>query len=292
VAKTTTTAKTALIEYNRGIARVELTKSPLAYQIEVNRSIRFYAGNVERKDTLVFQAKLADSLGREITQTFRIKFREQATKGKPIVTPYKYDVFPALGKTLSPMDSIRIRLQKPVQGFNSQLVYFETGDDERSYLPDAGFRWNEIGNELTILKDYIPIRPKFTLAIEKRAFVSVEQDSSEAFKQSYEFQDLENYGSISGNVNTTKANTAYIVQLIHPDTKEVLYETKTNKSFSFPYIEPATYEMRAIEDLNKNGRWDIGNFKERTKPEAIYFFPNKLKIKANFQLTDLWISTQ
>jgi hypothetical protein len=83
-----------------------------------------------------------------------------------------------------------------------------------------------------------------------------------------------------------------VVQLIHPDTKEVLYETKTGKSFSFPYIEPATYEMRAIEDRNKNGRWDIGNFKGRTKPEAIYFFPNKLKIKANFQLTDLWISTQ
>ncbi len=292
VAKTTTTAKTALIEFNRGISRANLTKSPLVYQIEANRSIRFYAGNVERKDTLVFQAQLADSLGREITHTFRIKFREQLTKGKPIKTPYKFDVFPAMGKSLSPLDSIRIRLQKPVQGFNSQLVYFETGDDERSFLPDSGFRWNDIGNELTILKDYLPIRAKFTLAIEKKAFVSVEQDSSEAFKQSYEFQDLENYGSISGSVNTTKPNTAYVVQLIHPDSKEVLYETKTSKAFSFPYIEPATYEMRAIEDRNKNGRWDIGNFKDRTKPEAIYFFPNKLKIKANFQLTDLWISTQ
>lgn len=292
VAKTTTTAKTALIEFNRGLSTVHIDKTPLAYQIEQNRGIRFYSGNVEHKDTLVFQGRLADSLGREITQTFRIKFRELAKKEKPIKVPYKYDIFPGVGKLLSPLDSIRIRLQKPVQGFDSQAVYFETGDDERSYLPDAGFRWNALGNELTILKDYLPIRSKFTLAISKKAFVSVEQDSSEAFKQAFEMQDLENYGSIAGALNPAKANTSYVVQLIHPDTKEVLYETRTTKAFSFPYIEPATYEMRAIEDLNQNGRWDIGNFKKRVKPEAIYFFPTKLKIKANFQLTDLWISTQ
>jgi hypothetical protein len=105
-------------------------------------------------------------------------------------------------------------------------------------------------------------------------------------------QDLENYGSISGALNPAAANTSYVVQLIHPETKEIIYETKTMKNFVFPYVEPSTYEMRAIEDRNQNGRWDIGNFKTRIKPEAIYFFPTKIKIKANFQLTDLWISTQ
>ena len=292
VAKTTATAKTVFIEFNRGLGKVHIDKSPLAYQIEQNRGIRFYSGNVEHKDTLVFQGRLADSLGREMTHTFRIKFRELAKKEKPTKIPYKFDIFPSVGRLLSPQDSIRIRLQKPVQGFDSQAVYFETGEDERSYLPDAGFHWNSLGNELTIPTEYLPIRSKFTLAITKKAFVSVEQDSSEAFRQAFEMQDLENYGSISGAVNPAKANTSYVVQLIHPDTKEVLYETKTTKSFVFPYVEPATYEMRAIEDRNQNGRWDIGNFKERVKPESIYFFQTKLKIKANFQLTDLWISTQ
>lgn len=292
VAKTTATAKTVFIEFNRGLGKVHIDKSPLAYQIEQNRGIRFYSGNVEHKDTLVFQGRLADSLGREMTHTFRIKFRELAKKEKPTKIPYKFDIFPSVGRLLSPQDSIRIRLQKPVQGFDSQAVYFETGEDERSYLPDAGFHWNSLGNELTIPTDYLPIRNKFTLVIDKKAFVSVEQDSSEAFRQAFEMQDLENYGSISGAVNPAKANTSYVVQLIHPDTKEVLYETKTPKSFTFPYVEPATYEMRAIEDRNQNGRWDIGNFKERIKPESIYFFQTKLKIKANFQLTDLWISTQ
>jgi hypothetical protein len=292
VAKTTTTVKTSLVEFNRGLAKVVLEKSPLTYQIELNRGIRFYSGNVERKDTLVFQGQLMDSLGREITQTFRIKFRETAKREKPIKTAYKFDVFPVMGKLVSPNDSIRIRLQKPVVGFDSKLIYFETGDDERSYLPDEGFRWNSVGNELTIRKDYLPIRSKFSLAISKKAFVSVEQDSSETYKQAYEMQDLENYGSISGALNPTKANTSYVVQLIHPETKEIIYETKTMKNFVFPYVEPSTYEMRAIEDRNQNGRWDIGNFKTRIKPEAIYFFPTKIKIKANFQLTDLWISTQ
>jgi hypothetical protein len=292
LAKTTTTAKTVLLEFNRGLTQVTFEKAPLSYQIEQNRSIRFYAGNEERKDTLVFTGQLTDSLGRSIKQAFRIKFRALAKKEKAVNVPYKFDVFPSVGRLLSPQDSMRIRFQKPVLHFDSQKVYFETGEDERIFLPDEGFRWNAVANELTILKDYLPVRSKFTLAITKRAFVSVEQDSSEAFKQAYEMQELENYGSIAGAVTLAKPNTSYVIQLIHPDTKEVLYETKTSKTFSFPFIEPAIYELRAIEDRNQNGRWDIGNFKLREKPEAIYFFPTKLKIKANFQLTDLWISTQ
>jgi hypothetical protein len=44
-------------------------------------------------------------------------------------------------------------------------------------------------------------------------------------------------------------------------------------------------------DENENGQWDIGDFKTKKKSEAIYYFENKIKLKANFQLSDLWINT-
>jgi hypothetical protein len=292
IVKTTNTVKTVLLDFNRGLANVKFEKCPLVYQIEQNRSIRFYAGNTERRDTLIFQGLLKDSLGRELTQTFRVKFREQAKKEKPRKSVYEFDVFPKMGQLLSPLDSIVIRFQKPVVNFDPKLVFYETGENERSYLPDDAYKWNSLSNELTLNKDYFPIRSKFALSFVKKAFVSVEQDSSETYNQAFEMQDLENYGSISGSLKPVKPLTTYVVQLIHPETKEVLYETNTKKDFTFPFIEPAIYEMRAIEDSNQNGKWDIGNFKKRIKPEAVYFYIPKLKLKANFQLTDLWISTQ
>jgi hypothetical protein len=56
-------------------------------------------------------------------------------------------------------------------------------------------------------------------------------------------------------------------------------------------VEPGLYTLRAIVDTNENGQWDIGNYKTKTKSEEIFYFDNKIKLKANFELTDLWINT-
>ncbi|MFM2011113.1 MAG: hypothetical protein RLZZ479_1504 [Bacteroidota bacterium] len=70
------------------------------------------------------------------------------------------------------------------------------------------------------------------------------------------------------------------------------YQQIGGSKFDFPHVEPGIYELRAIEDKNNNGLWDLGNFRTKTKPEAIHYFPTKIKLKANFQITDVLISTK
>jgi hypothetical protein len=81
------------------------------------------------------------------------------------------------------------------------------------------------------------------------------------------------------------------VEVINANTNERAYSQTTQQNFSFKYVEPGTYTIRAIEDKNQNGSWDIGNYLLREKPEKIYFMETKIKIKANFQITDLLINT-
>jgi len=145
-------------------------------------------------------------------------------------------------------------------------------------------------NELTIHRGYLPLRDKFELKLAKNTFISVEKDTSQIFSQNFEFQNLENYGSISGSIQA--ASGQYIYQLIKSDTKVLAYQQVGESKFDFPHVEPGVYELRAIEDRNKNGLWDLGNFRTKTKPEAIHYFPTKIKLKANFQITDVLISTQ
>ena len=73
---------------------------------------------------------------------------------------------------------------------------------------------------------------------------------------------------------------------------QVLYEQNTSQKFNFSHVEPSVYIIRAIEDKNKNGYKDIGNFLLKTKPENVFYLDGKVKLKANFQITDLLISTQ
>ena len=287
VSKTIPTAKTVSYEFSRGIKSVSVNNPSLMYQVEGNHTLRFYIQDLNPKDTIKVVASMADSLDRTYQIPLNIKFRELVKREKPIPQVLKFDILPATGRLLSPQDSILIRFQKPIISWKSKDIHFNTGENEEQSLPDDAYRWNAFSNELTIRKDYLPIRKTFDLVFTKHAFISVEKDSSSANIHRLEFQDEENYGSISGEV---KGTGNYFVQLLKADSREIVYEVTQNGQFNFPYVEPGIYILRAIHDANKNKRWDIGNFKTKTKPEAIYYFPGQIKLKANFQLTDMWIS--
>jgi hypothetical protein len=37
----------------------------------------------------------------------------------------------------------------------------------------------------------------------------------------------------------------------------------------FPNLPPQTYQIRIIEDINGNGRWDTGNLAQHKQPERV-----------------------
>lgn len=295
LSKTTATAKTVLYEFNRGIKSMVLQnvpKSQLYYQQEDNKNLRFYVLNQSSSDTIFVQATMTDSLDRKYQIPLKIKFREITKKEKIQKLDLNFEVKPAPGKLLSPSDSVQIKFTRPVQQWVSTNLLFKTEEGETLTLPDQAFQWNQYQNNLIIRNTYLPSRTKFELNILKNAFVGVEADSSQAYTQKMEWQDVENYGSIDGQVSSLATNSHFIVELIKADTFEPYMTIKTMKRFEFIHVEPGIYQIRVIADLNNNGYWDIGNFKLRKKSEPVYFFEGKIKLKANFQISDLLINTQ
>jgi len=294
--KVTTTAKTILYDYNRGLKKINFTNTknkiiPI-YQLEKNRSIRFYINDIDKKDTLFIKAQLEDSLGREATFDLKLKFREINKKEKPVPNAMRFDIKPVMGKLISPTDSLVIRFEKPIISYDLNKVKWLTGPDELFIIPSEYYHWNQYKNELSLPTFYLPIRNQFELKIEKASFISIELDSNLVYQQKFERQELENYGTLEGRIKSPKKGSQYIVELINSLTNELTEFTIIDETFSFKYVEPGIYNIRAIEDKNKNGVWDIGNFTKKEKPESIYFMEGKIKMKANFQITDLIINTQ
>lgn len=295
LSKTTSSAKTVLYEFNRGIKSFSLQNAPnaqLYHQQEDNKNIRFYLLNQTSTDTIFVQANVTDSLDRKYKIPLKIKFREVTRKEKVQKLDLNFEVKPAPGKLLSPTDSLQIKFTKPVQQWASTGILFKTEEGETHTLPDQAFQWNQYQNNLTIRNAYLPSRTKFELSINKNAFIGVEADSSQAYVQKMEWQDIENYGSIDGQITGQNTSNQFIVELIKADTFEPYMTVKTRKRFEFIHVEPGLYQIRVITDLNNNGYWDIGNFKQRKKSEPIHFFEGKIKLKANFQISDLLINTQ
>jgi uncharacterized protein (DUF2141 family) len=291
LSKTTSTAKTVLYEFSRGIKSADLqfssSQKPV-YQIENDRNLRIYAGDLNKADTIGIEAALEDSIGRKTKFKLKTKFRELVKKEKAPNIPLSFDVFPKNGSKIVLSDSILIIFPKPVLQWVSNKVHILTANEDDLTFPDEAFSWNKLQTTLTIKSSFLPSQEKFSLSLDKYAFVGPEADSTQEFKQEITRLDPEETGTIEGGIR--KAGH-YVYQLLKGDNLEKAYEQKSTGPCYFKNVEPGIYTLRVIIDSNENGTWDIGDYKTKKKPEEVFFFENKIKLKANFQLTDLWINT-
>ena len=97
------------------------------------------------------------------------------------------------------------------------------------------------------------------------------------------------YGNIMLNVNLDSAATSYIIQLL--DVKERVlrefYLTESQK-LQMDFLKPDTYLIKAIADRWPNRRWDTGVYTEGRQPERVYYFPDELIIRANWDIEKAW----
>lgn len=56
----------------------------------------------------------------------------------------------------------------------------------------------------------------------------------------------------------------------------------------FIHVQPGNYYARLVVDANNNGRFDAGNLKEHRQPEQVYYYPQKLELRANWQFSQEW----
>ena len=56
----------------------------------------------------------------------------------------------------------------------------------------------------------------------------------------------------------------------------------------FEYLAPETYYMRLYIDENGDGKWTTGNWPEHRQPEPIYYFPESIQTKSNWDFEEEW----
>jgi hypothetical protein len=101
-------------------------------------------------------------------------------------------------------------------------------------------------------------------------------------RSSWKIPTDEGYGSLSGRINGRY--NQYIIILRNTNEKLVRYAYGT--SFSFPYLKPLTYELLVIGDQDQNRRWTPGRLQPRQLSERVYFHPEKIQVRANWEITD------
>ena len=160
-----------------------------------------------------------------------------------------------------------------IRDIDSLIIPFTTSINDRLDEIDIDF-------EVSPSDDY-------SIFIKPRAIKDIRGTENDTLQFNVVSQTLEDYGNVFLDV-VANNDSKYILHLIDSNSN-IIREFKNVNSLStyiFDYIRPGKYTFRLIEDLNSNDLWDTGNYLKQVQPEPVYYFPNELDVRANWDLNE------
>lgn len=89
------------------------------------------------------------------------------------------------------------------------------------------------------------------------------------------------YGSITINFKNLNKFKNPVLQFIS-NNEVVNSYSLTSATWSLKLFNPGDYEIRILEDDNKNGVWDPGNYHLKLQPEKVFAIKQKINIRADW----------
>ena len=129
----------------------------------------------------------------------------------------------------------------------------------------------------------------YKIKIDSAAITTIYCTDSKELKQEFKTQEEEHYGKIILNISNVTVPT--IIQLLTDDKREAVIQSKPivkDGTYTFKFLEPTKFMIKAIFDRNNNGKWDSGNLKKRVPPEEVMYYPNVVKVRSNWDIKDSW----
>ncbi|WP_353138843.1 Ig-like domain-containing domain [Pseudopedobacter sp.] len=127
------------------------------------------------------------------------------------------------------------------------------------------------------------IKKPYTLNLEEDAITDIYGTKNKAVKVGFELDEIENYGNLTLNINRADTSKNYVVQLLGEKLNLIKENVVTqDQLFMYNMLPNGKYQVRLIEDINKNGVFDSGNVKRREQPENIWFYDKEIVIRPNW----------
>ncbi|MEI6899619.1 MAG: Ig-like domain-containing protein, partial [Bacteroidota bacterium] len=130
---------------------------------------------------------------------------------------------------------------------------------------------------------------QYKLIIPDSALFGMYGHTNDSISMTFKTKMERDFGSLLLDVKIKTTGGQYVIQLL--DEKETLVEERiitASEKVKFTYMTPRKYKIKAILDRNRNGQWDTGNYIQKLQPEDVYYYPDIIEIRANWEVNNTW----
>jgi uncharacterized protein (DUF2141 family) len=235
-----------------------------------------------------------DSAGAEITanDTLRLRYiRPARGRGAQAEKPQgtRITVSPAPGKGLPPGKEIIFRAETPLNDTDtSRLLFKQISDTLLKDIPYTFYEDSVIPDRF-IFKAEMLQDSSYLLIYDSGSFTDIYGNKNDSATYRFKVRNQDSFGNLILRLNGFHGNM--IIQLLSVDEK-VIREQKVllpgNNRISFNLLEPGEYRLKAVYDINGDGKWSTGDWKSRLKPEPVTYYPDPISLKALWTIEQDW----
>lgn len=254
----------------------------LTYQIRDKELVFF--NHPFTSDTILTNLIVIDSSGNELESQTKIYFNANS----------RISINPELLR----ISTLNIQNNKKIILPNAYILQFEfpitnidtngiTITSDTTYQESFSLNWKDSSHTLLEILSTPQATRELRLNIDESAITNFKSDSNTTYQLINTLYQQKDFGSIDGSYPDFIGTK--IIQILDAKKLNVIDYQVFKDKFDFPQLLPGLYKLRIIEDLNNNGYWDTANFDQNILPEKIIISKGFVKLKANFQLTDIHI---
>ncbi len=231
-----------------------------------------------------------DSLGANAyrTDTVTGRFvRPRQTRGSTAARQAYRVSSPLSAGSVKPVRRIRFTSPTPLAATDtSKLTVFEVIDDRKIRIPYS-LSPDSLNSCIAYMDVGLRQGSSYIFSSDSAAFRSIYGEVSDSTGGKFTVRTPESYGQLAMNI--TNHSGQRIIQLLDRQekiVKEVIM--KEDGLIEFPLLEKGFYRLRAIFDLNGDGKWTTGDFNTGRQPEPVSYYGSEIEIKTNWQITQDW----
>ncbi len=242
-----------------------------------------------KKDTLLVEVKFrsikkSDTIS--ICDTINMRFthkEKKKSKVPEIKTPLRVQFAASESALLDLNRNLLIECEEPIGRINTDSAFLYQLVDSTTKPVKFSIERDSISPCNAWLKFKSEEEAKYVFDLMPATFTSIYGLRNDTLEQKFATQKTSYYGKLI--VASEKKPYPVIAQLWNSDkfVRQLVIDKNTQKA-EFNQLAPGTYTLKLVYDTNGNGKWDEGSFALKLQPEEVYFYPEIVKVRSDWDI--------
>lgn len=175
-----------------------------------------------------------------------------------------------------------------------RIVLVEKNDSLLEKIPFTILKDDGVISSFKIQSDFKP-ETNYTLTINKAVITDNAERINDSITYQFTTSAIEDYAQLNMKLLFPKKENYIITllnskdQMVDERTVEFSLNSTSEKIIEYKNLIPGNYFIRVVEDANKNGLFDTGNYFLKNQPETIFVNLLPIKLLAGWEIENEWI---